>query len=860
MRDFLLYTRESKKSVKLCDTMIASMEHDILDKFTTHLRNVLARAYAIAIESQDDRIKPTHTLLALALEQGCVGADILAKGGFNPTRVRTHLTKTRTRQGNVNGGIPGLDDRTKQIIEKAVLIASVNHHTYVGTEHLLASLLESNEPEVLTMLTLSKANHSVIAQELQAVLLSTGKLPEVMRAMDYFEPDDGGEPHTHEHTHAKPEQPSKTQALDFFTTDLTAIKDTKIGDPLIGRDKEVERMVHILSRRTKNNPLLLGDPGVGKTAIVEGLARRIVMKEVPDTLLGKRILSLDLGLVIAGTMYRGEFEGRIKQIVDELGQNPDIILFIDEIHTIMGAGATNGSLDAANMLKPALARGALRCIGATTEAEFKKHIENDAALERRFQPIHVEEPTPEQTIAILHGIKHKYEQFHRVHIADEALSAAVTLAGRYLTERFFPDKAIDLLDEAAAHVAVATTKNNERRELIATEEMLEHIEKRKLTAMQKGDFDTALALKEKERRLKNKLYALKRRLHKHPQGVTGVVTSVEIAKVVAQITGVPLQDLTHTERDKLANLENLLNEKVIGQTAVIKDVAQSIRRARLGLASPNRPLASFLFVGSSGVGKTELAKSIAEIVFGSRSDIVRIDMSEFKEQHNSARLLGAPAGYVGYKEQNSFTDQIRKKPHTLILFDEIDKAHPDILTILFQMLDEGHITDGSGKKINFKNTIIIMTAAMGLEGFVSGSVGFDTSSTDTKESEFLKQAARVRELLKEKFKGELLNRIDKIVVFKPLSKEDINGIITKELKEVEKRVATLGYTLSVGPTVKERLVTSAHIPEQGARLVRKIIADLIEDPLSTYLVNENPRTGSTLSVSLRAGEVKVQSK
>ena len=857
------------------------MEHDILDKFTSHLRNVLARAYAIAVEANESHIGPVHVLLALALEQGCIGSDLLYKSNFDTITVKHFITKQKPVNKDVFGGIPALDDKTKQVIEKAVLIASVHQHSYVGTEHLLASLLECKDSTVDEALKLSGVKTKSLHNELQSVFSASGKLPEIMQAMDYFEDEktqlknqnkqnSHTENHTHAHTpppkqtgghqHNHTESTSKTPALEFFTTELTIPGSEKHKDPMIGRDKEVERMVYILSRRTKNNPMLLGDPGVGKTAIVEGLALRILKKEVPDSLLQKRILSLDLGLVIAGTMYRGEFEGRIKQIVDELAANPDIILFIDEIHTLIGAGANNGTLDAANMLKPALARGSLRCIGATTEAEFKKHIETDAALERRFQPIHVEEPTLDQTKAILRGIKHKYEQFHHVEITPEAIDTTVELAARYITDRFFPDKAIDILDEASARVAVSSSKTNERRELMSTEEVLAQVERKKLQAMEKGDFDTALTLKEKERKLKNKVYALKRRLHKNTGDKHGLVTPESVIAVVATQTGVPIENMNNNEREKLASLEVILAEKVIGQQHVIKEVAQSIRKARLGLSHSSRPMASFLFVGPSGVGKTELAKSIAQTVFGSRDAYLRVDMSEFREQHNASKLLGAPAGYIGYKEQNNFTDVIRKKPHTLVLFDEIDKAHPDVLNILFQILDDGQVTDGSGKKINFKNTIIIMTAAMELQGFVSGTLGFSARQTDAKETDFLESATRVKELLKDKFKGELLNRIDKVIVFKPLNKDDINEIITKELREVQDRVLKLGYHLQVTQNLKEKMLSASHIPEQGARLVRRIISEMIEDPLSNFLIKENPKNGATVSLNVKGDDVTIQAK
>jgi len=853
------------------------MDNEILDKFTTHLRNVLARAYALAVEAHAVKIRPIHLLLALSLEKGSIGADLLQKIHFDAGRIRAILAKDRAKKKATQGSMPNLNNNTKKIIEKAVLIASIHEHTYVGTEHLLSGILQVSDAEIKKLFEQSKLNSTELEDFLNAIFMSTSKFPDMTDAVDYVEGSGMNEPSPFESMNSQQgmgggmqqqQQPmvidqgknpeSTTPALDFFCTDLTGVEAQKNIDPMIGRDKEVERMVQILSRRSKNNPLLLGDPGVGKTAIVEGLAKKIMAKDVPDALLGKRILSLDLGLVVAGTMYRGEFEARIKQIVDEISNNKDIILFIDEIHTIIGAGSSNGSMDAANMLKPALARGVFKCIGATTENEYKKHIESDSALERRLQPIHVYEPDQETTVAILKGIKDKYEFFHKVIIEDAAIEETVELAQRYIPERFFPDKAIDVLDEAAAIVGMHTRKTAEKRQFMDTEEQLSGIENKKADALQSGDFKKALGLKQREAKLKNKKYALRRRMKKHKKVSHGSVTTNDIRRVVAQMTGVPLDQLQDTDRSKLAELDAIIKKRVIGQDHVVEQVAQSIRRARLGLSHPNRPLASFLFVGPSGVGKTEMAKTIAEHVFGGQA-YVRVDMSEFRENFNMSKLIGAPAGYVGYKEENRLTDQVKRRPHSLVLFDEIDKAHPDVLNLLLQLLEDGHVTDAGGKQINFKNTIIVMTAAADPRSYTGeGVMGFGSEGEG--EDAALMQAAAVKNNIKERFKDELLNRIDKIAVFRPLGREHLEQIIDKELREVQSRIAKMGFEVSIGDKIRDRLISNSHVPDQGARMVRKIISELIEDPLSNFLVDEDPEQGTAVSMKLKGSDVEVKKK
>ncbi|MDZ4229934.1 MAG: ATP-dependent Clp protease ATP-binding subunit, partial [Candidatus Veblenbacteria bacterium] len=580
----------------------------------------------------------------------------------------------------------------KKLVERSVLTAWRLQHHYIGTEHLLYALVTSEEAEVKALWLKLGVNLRGLKQSVNSLLKSTSKFPDITEA---FAPGD---------VRSEPEHDGATPALDFFCTDLTSQDVQTKVDPVIGREKEIQRLINILGRRTKNNPLLLGDPGVGKTAIVEGLAKRIMENKVPEFLQDKKIMALDLGLVVAGTMYRGEFEGRLKQILDELRAHPEIILFIDEVHTIVGTGAAPGSLDLANIIKPALAKGLVRCIGATTQEEYKKSIESDAALERRFQVVQVVEPTPEETAAVLKGIRSNYEKFHRVEITDEAIEAAISLSERYLPEKFLPDKAIDLIDEAASHVRTSQAPQGKAKPSRELEAKLKQLHEAKELAVTQENFPLANAYKEEEEKVRLELERL--RQHETPAPATvGTITRADIAQVVAQMTGVALTELLAEERTKLVALEEKLSARVVGQEEAVAAVARAIRRGRLGLGNPQRPLGSFLFLGPSGVGKTELAKMVAQVVFEDPNALIRLDMSEFSEGFNISKLIGAPAGYVGYKDSNKLTDLVKRKPASVVLFDEVEKAHPDIFNLLLQVLDEGHLADAAGKQVNFKNTL-----------------------------------------------------------------------------------------------------------------------------------------------------------
>ncbi len=654
----------------------------------------------------------------------------------------------------------------------------------------------------------------------------------------------------------------KGSALEYFTTDLTNAEIQRDIDPVIGRAKEIERLMHILSRRTKNNPVLIGDPGVGKTAIVEGLAKSILRGEVPEALLGKRILALDLGLVVAGTMYRGEFESRLKQIVDEIKADPNIILFIDEVHTIIGAGSASGSMDAANLLKPALAKGHIRAIGATTMEEYKKYIESDPALERRFQPIVVKEPSVEESIAIIRGIRHNYEKFHHISITDEAIVAAAQLSARYIQDRFLPDKAIDLIDEAASKMKIARGGSPVAKQIRELEAERDHLEQHKQDAVQQEHFDQALELKQRQAVLTQKIDKLREKESKHGGPTNGAIGKHEIAETVSRITGVPLTELVKEERDRLIQLDTLLKRRIVGQDEAITAISDFIRRSRVGLSNPNKPIGSFIFLGPSGVGKTETAKEIARTIFEDENALIRIDMSEFQESFQITKLIGAPAGYVGYKEGTKLTDAVKRKPYSVILFDEIEKAHPDVFNLLLQVLDEGHLTDAVGKKINFKNTIIIMTSNVGLQSFNQAqSIGFEISDPSRRKelaSQYDQLKRSVMADLQKKFRPEFLNRVDKTVVFRPLTLRDVEKIVDLHLHDVQRRLDVQKIKLKLTAKARGRLAELGFSPEYGARSVQRIIQEHVENPLAGLLLAGTVKSGQTVTIAVHDGKIVLQ--
>ncbi|MEA3248919.1 MAG: ATP-dependent Clp protease ATP-binding subunit [Patescibacteria group bacterium] len=842
------------------------MNTDILDKFTTHLRNALAKAYTLAVELSSSGIHPEHLMLALLMQKGSVGGEMLRQSNLSAEELRRMLHAVNQFSPKEAVETPRLSAESKRVIEKAVLTANTHRHKYVGTEHLLSGVLEIDSPVVDAILTDQEIDTIALREQVATTLKSTTKFPEITETFEGGkvpkEKDEAAQsleqalaPATMETTGGK------TPALDFFAVDLTDPKAQENIDPVIGRDDEIGRLIQVLCRRTKNNPVLLGEPGVGKTAIIEGLAKRIAEGDVPEILAEKRIMSLDLGLIIAGTIYRGEFEGRLKQITDEAKADPDIILFIDELHNIMGAGATNGSMDAANLLKPALARGTLRCIGATTIAEFKKHIESDGALERRFQQITVDEPSIEDAIGIMKGIRKNYETFHDVKITDDALEASVTLSDRYITDRRLPDKAIDLLDEAASRVRVAQSGEASKKRTTRLEAELEKLRDKKLDAVHGENFIEALELKHEEERLTEELKKATSGKQKTGSGKkkkgTNKITRKEIAAVVAQATGIALDDLVMEEKARLLNLEDRLQKHIVGQDDAVTAVAEMVRRAKAGIADPNRPLASFIFLGPSGVGKTELAKVLAEEVFKDPNAMVRIDMSEFAEGFNMSKLVGAPAGYVGYREETKLTDMVKRRPHSLVLFDEIEKAHPDVHNLLLQILEDGHITDATGRKINFKNAIIVMTSNVGAEALKTAGIGF---TSDKKGAEVEHSSEAISGALENAFRPEFLNRIDKTVFFRPLSKEDLKEIVTLQLDELSTRLSEdHDIKLKTGNGTVDLIAEKSWNPLFGARAVRRQIQELIEAPLAKALLGDEYRKKSTVTVTAADGELKLTS-
>lgn len=823
------------------------MSHDIVDKFSSHLKNVLTRALCLVVETDEKTIQPEHLLWALGTQKGCIAAEILKKVGIKSGELR----KLAGATANVSAS-PATSDLTlhlsddaKRVVEKAVLTANIYGHRYVGTEHLLSGILQINPRNLSAFFDAQKIDIKEMRQQLSIVLKSTSKFPDLA---DAIKPEGSNlitqqpaEPQTTEEP-----RDEKLAALEFFSQELTS-PDVQQGiDPVIGRDAEIERVMEILCRRTKNNPLLLGEPGVGKTAIVEGLAKMIVEGNVPPILQSKRIFAIDMALLIAGTMYRGEFEGRLRQIVDEVKKNDDVILFIDEIHTIVGAGAASGSMDAANILKPALARGEIRCIGATTPAEFKKHIEADSALERRFQSVLVDEPSTEKTIEILQGIAPYYEKFHSVRISQDAIEQAVKMSARYIQDKHLPDKAIDLIDEASAAIRVHSSDPTPQILQRKLENELGEIKENKRQAVVEERFLDAIRLKEEENHMRATIASA--------SGETNLsvplISSDQIASVVARITGIPLEDLLQDNRTKLTTLHTNLTQRVLGQDDVLEVVTGALKRAKTGVAHPHRPLASFLFLGPSGVGKTELAKTIAEILFHNKKNFIRLDMSEYSEGFTMSKLIGAPAGYVGYKESANLTDRIKQRPYSVVLFDEIEKAHRDVQNLLLQIFEEGELTDATGRKINFRNTIVILTSNVGLERFQKGDMGFMGSEND--RTILLNQD--LRKELEERFRPELVNRIDHTCVFQPLKEDVLHAITQKQIDELVARLLDQGLSLNVDkPVIKH--IASLSDPTYGARNIRQTIQQQIEHKIAERLTKkDNP---SALNIKVKSKKIHV---
>lgn len=804
------------------------MSQDIVDKFSAHLKNVLTRALCFVVELNEKTIEPQHLLWAVGTERGCIGAEILKKVGMKPADLRELVGATervKITLSTAQNVTLHLSTDAKRIVEKAVLTANIYGHRYVGTEHLLSGILQVNSPVIEAFFVFHQTDMKELKQQVSVVLKSTSKFPDLANAMGKETTPAIKETQTDE-------EGKKMPALEFFARELTHPDLQKMIDPVIGRETEIERLMHILCRRTKNNPLLTGAPGVGKTAIIEGLAKHIVEGNVPVILQDKRIFALDMTLLIAGTMYRGEFESRLRQVVEEVKSNPEIILFIDEIHTIVGAGSASGSMDAANILKPALARGEIRCIGATTPEEYKKHLESDSALERRFQAIFIDEPTQEEAKLILQGLAPSYETFHHVRILPEAIEEAVTLSARYLPDRQLPDKAIDLIDEAAAGIRLTYTNPDTSRARRQYEQELSRVREMKRQAVVEERFVDAIDLKKQEDVVRTQIETTK---DKREEVLLPPVTGKEIAQVISRITGIPILDIKEQSFVERASIEQALSARILGQPHVIDRVAAALHRAKTGIVHPKRPLASFLFLGPSGVGKTELAKSIAQTFFHSEKNFIRLDMSEYAEGFTVSKLIGAPAGYVGYKDQANLTDRVKQRPYAVILFDELEKAHRDIQNLLLQILEEGELTDATGRRVNFKNTMIVLTSNIGLERFKQGTMGFTSSETDARATLF----DDIRKELDERFRPELINRIDHVCLFEPLREDVIIQIIEKELSELCSRLnEQQDIHVEVTPRVVTHLVK--YIDSRfGARTVRQCIQTHVETKIADRLTKKD---------------------
>lgn len=800
----------------------------MFERFTEKAIKVIMLAQEEARRLGHNFVGTEQILLGLIGEGTGIAAKVLKSMGVNLKDARVEVEKIIGRgSGFVAVEIP-FTPRAKRVLELSLEEARQLGHNYIGTEHLLLGLLREGE--------------GVAARVLENLALDLSKVrTQVIRLLgDTVEVTAGG-------TQAK----GKTPTLEEFGSNLTQkAADGKL-DPVIGRQKEIERVIQILGRRTKNNPILIGEPGVGKTAIAEGLAQRITNKDVPDILEDKKVVTLDIGLLVAGTKYRGEFEERLKKIIDEIKVTNNVILVIDEVHTLIGAGAAEGAIDAANILKPALARGEMQCIGATTLEEYRKHIEKDPALERRFQPVMVGEPTVEETVEILYGLRDRYEKHHKLVISDEALSAAAKFADQYIADRFLPDKAIDLIDEAGSRVRLLHSQlPPAAREL---DKELRELLKQKDEAVRGQDFETAGKLRDREMEIKAQIAAIAQSKKSDTETVKDVcvVTEEDIAQIVASWTGIPVNKMTRSESEKLLQMEETLHGRIIGQDEAVVAVSRAIRRARVGLKNPNRPIASFIFSGPTGVGKTELTKALASYFFGSEEAMVRLDMSEYMERHTVSKLIGSPPGYVGYNEGGQLTEAVRRRPYTVVLFDEIEKGHPDVFNLLLQILEDGRLTDSKGRTVDFKNTLLILTSNVGSKVIEKGGggLGFDLSESQS-ESHYNRIKSLVNEELKQYFRPEFLNRLDEIIVFRQLTKDEVGEIAEIMLKEVFRRISEKGIQLEVTPRFKSHLIDEGYNPIYGARPLRRAVMRLLEDTLSEEFLSEKIKEGDTAVVDV----------
>ncbi len=838
------------------------MDMNVFRKFSDNLKRVLVTAERIARE-QNTVMNTEHQLLALILTKESLAYEILTS--FDVTSDRIQVLVSLVNKEQSKRAPDGLAEDAKESIKLAVSIASKYGHYSIDTEHLLLALLSNKNFNAYNVIERVGVKPEDIRKQIETIF---GGIKETLQAMSQDnEPNNIEFEQTMGDTSAdfdsfgamgpfsNPGQTTtKTRSESFlnsFTTNLTKFAQSGKLDPVIGREDETERLIQILCRRTKNNPILIGEPGIGKTSIVEGLAQRIVEGKVPSKLTGKEILSIDMGAVLAGTMYRGQFESRVKKLLAEIKKNGNIILFIDEIHTVVGAGSTEGSIDAANLLKPMLARGELRLIGSTTLDEYKKHIEKDAAFERRFQPILVKEPTVEETINILNGIRDRYEKFHGVQYTNEAIEAAANLSKRYINDRFLPDKAIDLIDEAAASTNIISPTTAKLAQL---RKNLRQILRRKEDYIMAEEYEKATKLREQELTIEQNIRQLKL---EDKQGKQHIITADMIAGIVSRWTGIPVTELTVQEKKRFLDIEQRINKYIVGQDEAVSEVSKAIRRARVGITNPKRPSGSFIFLGPTGVGKTELAKILAQEVLGDRNALIKIDMSEFMERHNVSRLIGAPAGYIGYEEGGKLTESVRRNPYSVILFDEIEKAHPEVFNILLQIMEDGELTDARGRKVDFKNTILVMTSNLGTNMLnKQAAIGFSHSHDDKAQYDKLKD--NVKSALEEFFRPEFLNRVDKIIIFRPLSKESILEIAKLQLNELITRLSDHKIHLKIDSSVYEWIVERGFNPDFGARPIRKIIADNIEDLLAEEILRESINTGNSVKITVKSDKIAIE--
>ena len=808
-----------------------------MERYTPQAKEALSLAVGMAESLNHGYVGTEHLLIGLLQEGTGVAARVLEENGVEESKVVELVSQLISPNTSVQmAENAAYTPRARRVIENSYREAVRFKAAQIGTEHILIAILREGDCVASRLLN----TMGISVQKLYIDLLAAmgEDAPSIKDEMQRGNSGKRG---------------SSTPALDSYSRNLTQMAlDGKL-DPVLGREHEIQRVIQILSRRTKNNPCLIGEPGVGKTAVVEGLAQRIAAGDVPDTIADKRVMTLDLSGMVAGSKYRGEFEERIKKVIAEVVEAKDVLLFIDEIHTIIGAGGAEGALDASNILKPSLARGELQLIGATTINEYRKYIEKDSALERRFQPVTVDEPSEEESIAILKGLRSRYEEHHRVEITDDALEAAVKLSSRYINDRFLPDKAIDLIDEAASKVRLSNyTKPSKIKDY---EAQIDDLEEEKESAIRDEAYEKAGDIKKKQEKLKEKIRLTLEKWEKEKETRKLVVGENEVADVVAGWTKIPVKKLAQEESERLKNLEGILHERVVGQEEAVTAVSKAIRRGRIGLKDPKRPIGSFLFLGPTGVGKTELSKALAEAMFGTESSLIRVDMSEYMEKHSVSKMIGSPPGYVGYEEGGQLSEKVRRNPYSVILFDEIEKAHPDVFNILLQVLDDGHITDAQGRKIDFKNTIIIMTSNAGAENIIAPKrLGFGVATDAKADHEFMK--GRVMEEVKRLFKPEFLNRIDEIIVFHQLTKEHMKGIADIMLRGIEKRSKEqLGITLTVNEAAKDLLIDKGYDDKYGARPLRRTIQSLLEDKMAEEILDGKLKKGVNVEVDCEEGKL-----